>query len=442
MVVTAVLVAQYAGTFDVADTTRFSLRASQPPPYADAHVNGKTVPGEIVLAADASTSASARMRVRLRRWEYSLGVTGSVSATDLEQQVLPLFTAGANASQGWHDRMVRLTLTESGSYGVVSAAVPYQQTPAASTTMPTQPGMPGQPMMPTQPGTMQPATPGATTLLQGGNITTGSFDGGGNLSWRAWRRTAFGIQGGYSVSGGLDDQSRLVLPEMYGPHAGISMSTPLSRHDGLSLSLSGSDSITKGLCTLVAPTSADGQCREEVPSAQLNAAFRHGISTTGTVSVTGGVAATVAPTPGLNELVIIPVGAVALANTIGRSSYAFAATFAPTVDIRTGLPSNRVVLTANLTDRVVPRALFNFGAVVTQSLPFPAEDPYPLTAFSGSLEVRFLADRRSVVGFGLQGALQHQSLAGPNSAAPGGPEWSATEIAFVSVTANTPTLHF
>jgi hypothetical protein len=447
MVVTAVLVAQYAGTFDVADTTRFSLRASQPPPYADAHVNGKTVPGEILIAADASTSASARMSLRMRRWVCSFGVTGSLSATDLEEglQLPPLVTVGANASQGWRERMVSLTLSESGSYGLVSAAIPYQQTPAASTMMPTQPGMPVQPTMPGQPGPTQgqPPTQGATTLLsQQGTLTTGAFDGSGSLSWRGWRRTAFGVQGGYSISGGMDATSRQVLPRQDTPHGGINVSTPLSRHDTLSLSLSGSDTITTGLCTLVAPTAPGVECREEVPGAALNAAFRHGISRTGTVSVTGGVAATVAATPGLNELVIIPVGAVSLGDTIGRSSYAFAATFAPSVDIRTGLPSNRLVLSANLVDRVVPRANLNFGAVMTQSVPFPAEDPFPITAFSGSLEVRFLADRRAVLGVGLQGSLQHQSLAGPNSAAPGGPEWNATEIAFVSVTANTRTLHF
>jgi hypothetical protein len=436
MVVTAVLVAQYAGTFDVADTTRFSLRSSQPFPGAVAHVNGKAVPGEVVLAADASTSVAARLLLRQRRWDYSLGLTGSMSATDLEEQVLPLFVAGANAMQAWHDRMVRVALTESGSYGVVSEAVPYQQTAAASTMMPTQP---------TMMGGMQGQTtaPGTTALFgQGGSITVGSGDLGGSVSWRPSPRTALVVQGGYSLSGGLDASSRLVLPEGYGPHAGIMASTILSRYETLALTLSGADHVSVGLCTLFEPNAPDGQCREDVPNAQLSASLRHRISTTGAVNVSAGVAATVAPTPGLNELVIVPTGSVSLTNTVGRKTYALTTTFAPTVDIRTGLPSNRVVLTATLSDLVAPRATLNSAFSVTQSLPFPAEDPFPLTAFTGTVEAKIAVDRRAIVGVGLQGYLQHQSQAGGTVGAPGGPEWGASEIAFVSVTANTPTLHF
>jgi hypothetical protein len=443
MVVTAVLCAQYAGTFDVADTTRFSLRASQPPPGAVAHVDGKAVPGEIVLAADASTSLAARLRLRTRQWDYSLGVTGSASATDMEVQVQPLFVAGANAAEGWHDRTVRLALTESGTYGLISGAVPYQQTAAGSTMMPTQPGMTGQPTMPGQ-GTMQgqPATQGTTALFaQQTNLTVGSFDAGGSLSWRASRRTTMALSGGYSLSGGLDPQSRLVLPEGFRPHGGLSASTILSRHDAMSLSLSASDTVTRGLCTLFAPN-VSGECREEIPSAGVSASVRHSISTTGAVSVSGGASATVAATPGLNELVIVPTGSVAVSNTLGRRTYALTATFSPTVDIRTGLPSNRAMLTASISDRTAPRTVVNTAFSVTQSLPFPTEDPFPLTSFSGTVEAKFAVDRRAILGVGLTGYLQHQSQAGTTVGAPGGPEWGATEIAFVSVTANTPTLHF
>jgi hypothetical protein len=444
MVVTAVLVAQYAGTFDVADMTRFSLRASQPPPSAVAHVNGKAVPGEVVLAADAATTLMARVNLRLHRWDYALGVTGSMSATDLEEQVVPVFVAGANAAQAWHDRSVRVAFTESGSYGVLSAAVPYQQTAATSTTMPTQPGMTGQPTMTGQPGAMQGQTgaPGTTALLgQGGTLTVGSFDAGGSLGWRASTRTAFAVSGGYSLSGGLDAASRSVLPQGYGPHASLTESTILSRSETMSLSLSGSDSVAVGLCTLFAPN-ANGECREEVPSAGLTASLRHRISATGAVSAGVGVSATVAATPGLNELVIVPTGSVSVSNTVGRRAYALTTSFAPTVDIRTGLPSNRVVVTASLTDRFAPRSTLGTAFSLTQSLPFPAADPFPLTSFSGTVEAKFAVDRRATVGFGLQGYLQHQSQAGPTVGAPGGPEWGASEIAYVSVTANTPTLHF
>jgi hypothetical protein len=443
MVVTAVLCAQYAGTLDVTDTTKFSLRASQPPPGAVAHVNGKAVQGEIVLAADASTALAARAHLRGRQWDYSLGVTGGVSATDMEVQVQPLFVGGANAAESWHDRTVRLALTESGSLGLISAAVPYQQTAAGSTMMPTQQGMTGQPTMSGQ-GTMQgqPATQGPTALFaQQTNLTVGSFDAGGNLSGRTSRTTTMTLAGGYSLNGGLDPQSRQVLPEGFGPHGALSASTVLSRNDAMTFSVSAADTVTRGLCTLFAPN-VSGECREEIPNAGVSATFRHSISTTGAVSVSGGATATVAATPGLNELVIVPTGSVAVSNIVGRRTYALSAAFAPTVDLRTGLPSNRAILTASLADRTAPRTVVNTTFSLTQSIPFPTEDPFPLTAFIGAVEARFVVDRRAVLGVGLQGYLQHQSQAGPTVGAPGGPEWGASEIAFVSVTANTPTLHF
>jgi hypothetical protein len=444
MVVTAVLVAQYAGTFDVADTTRFSLRASQPPPFAVAHVDGKAVNGEIVLAADASTALLSRLRLRLRQWDYSLGVTGSVSANDLEEQVVPLFLGGANATEAWHDRMVRVGFTESGSLGLVSAAVPYQQTAAASTMMP-QPGMTGQPTMTGQPGAMQgqTSTPGTTALFgQPGNLTVGSYDLGGSVLWRASTRTSLAVQGGFSGNGGLDPASRMTLPEGYGPHASLSALTVFSRLDSTSLSLSYSDNITVGYCTLFASNTSDGECREEVPDGQLTASYRRKISATGAVSVSAGVAATVAATSTLNELVIVPTASVALAETVGHTAYALTTSLAPTVDFRTGLPSNRVMVTASLIDRVAPRTALNAAASVIQSLPFPTQDPFPLTLLTATVEAKFTVDRRTIVGFGLASFVQHQSQAGPTVGAPGGPEWGASEIAYVSVTAYTPTLHF
>jgi hypothetical protein len=440
MVVTAVLVAQVAGTFDAVDTTKFSIRSAQTPsaaqlfPATTAHVNGKDVPGEIVLAADASTTGSARLRLRQRQSEYVLGVTGTLSAADLEEQVQPVATIGANASESWYDRMVRVSLTESGSYGVVSAAVPYQAATPASTMPPTM----------TQQGpmgaTMQqgPATPGTAYLVQGGTITTGSIDGGGNVWWRASRQTSWTLQGGYTKAGGLDTASRAVLPEQSGWHGGLTMTTALTRTDGVAVSLRASDTVSVGPCYLLYNNVFGPECTLDVPEAVLDASLRHKISHTGTLTVTGGVAGTVAPIQGLNDLVIVPTAAVSVTETLGReglSNYVLTAGFNPTVDIRTGLPSNRLSLTASVTDRVASRAALNLFAGLIQSVPFPDADPFPLTLVNLNGEARFLVDRRASVNVGLQTIVQRQSL-------PNGSDWSATEIAYISVTANAPTLHF
>jgi hypothetical protein len=309
---------------------------------------------------------------------------------------------------------------------------------------PTQPGTTGQPTMPSQ-GAMQgqPATPGTTALLQQQtNLSVGSFDAGGSLSWRASRRTSLMVGGGYSMSGGLDATSRSVLPQGSAPHVSLGAATVLSRFDTIALSLSYVDTVSVGLCTLFTSNTTDGECRSDVPNAGLSASYRHRLSATGALSVSGGASATVAATPGLNELVIVPTGSVSVGNTVGHRGYALVATFAPTVDIRTGLPSNRVMLTAALTDRTAPRAVLNAAFSLSQSLPFPAQDPFPLTVLGGTVETKWVVDRRTIVGLGLQSYVQHQSQAGPTVGAPGGPEWGASEIAFVSVTASTPTLHF
>jgi hypothetical protein len=446
MIVTAVLAAQVAGTFDYGDTTQFSARAAQPAPETYVPFHGK-----VILAADATTSATAGVRLRQREWDYSLSLVGSLSTTDLEEQVKPLATGGARLTEGWHDRLLRVSLSESIWGGLVSAAVPYQPTAAANTNtmMMAQPGMTGQPTMMgqgQQGGTQgQPATPGAFALLgQQTTVETGSFDVNGNVSWRSSRTTGLSVQGGYTQAGGLDVQSRFILPETFVPHASVAAVTMLSRTDGLSLTLSGQDTITVGFCTLFASNAANGQCREEVPNGELDAAVRHKFSRTGTFTVGVGVGATVAATQGLNELVIVPTATASIGESLEErraTAYTLSATLSPTVDLRTGLPSTRISLSGVVSDRLTRTATLNVSGGLIQSLPFPTEDPYPITAFSSSVEVRYRLERRASVGFGVQAYLQHQSLTGPDQGAIG-PEWSASEIAYVSVTAGGPPLHF
>jgi hypothetical protein len=357
----------------------------------------------------------------------------------LEQQFTPLVLQSASSGQAWHDRSVRINVTETGSYGHVSAAVPYQLTPAGTSTM--QPGMPTQ-MMPGQPAMMpgQSGTSTATLLSRQGSIDFGSADGNAAIAWLASRATSLSLFGGFGLAGGLSSDARLVIAQQYGPRAGAYVSTSLSRSDAIVTTISGHDTLTSGPCTIVEPTSPNALCREEVPVVQVAEGLRHRISRTAMLGVDGGVAATVAPTPGLNELVIVPTVRASLSDSWGlrgTSSYSVTAAMTPTVDIRTGLPSNRAQVNASYSELLMPRVTLNLTGGLAQSLPFPAADPFPLTSLTGGVEARIRLDRQVDLGLGVLAYAQHQFLpsTGPDA-------WSATEVGFVSVTARAPTLHF
>src|SRR5580700_4303846 len=121
MIVIAVLVAQYAGTLDLSDTTRVGLRITQncqpsqvvlpagtprcagPPPPVQSRIAEQAL-----VAGDLSTTALARLRVSDRRWEYALTYSPTVTAPDIEIGFYPELLQSGTASAGWHDRFTQV----------------------------------------------------------------------------------------------------------------------------------------------------------------------------------------------------------------------------------------------------------------------------------------------------------------------------------------------
>ena len=68
-----------------------------------------------------------------------------------------------------------------------------------------------------------------------------------------------------------------------------------------------------------------------------------------------------------------------------------------------------------------------------QSVPFPAQDPFPLTALNSSIEARILVDRQVDVSLGVQVYVQEQTLPAPSTVAgpssPAGSGWNAARSA-------------
>jgi hypothetical protein len=440
MIATAVLAADYAGTLDLLDTSRIDTRATQPTPIV--YTPG---PGRLVLAGDVSTIAVARLHLAARRWDYMLAYSSSFSLTDFElgisSQVLQTGTTGI----AWHDRFVHVTLSESASYGQLNSAQPYQQ-PAVPTqaTMPAQTTMPSPTTMPGQ--TAMPAGATSTTLLTGRtpqNFTIASSDTSGSVAFLE-RRFNVSVGGGYRVSGGLGQDAQAYLPEQYGPRATIGMGYAVSRRDSLSVLATAQNTITpSGECFPPSTTPAQTSCRNDVPIAQLQAIFRRQFSRATSLSVGAGAAVLEAVTEeGQRELVIDPVGtatAIQQLDRYGTNTIALSVQLAPLVDVRTGLPSERIQAAASLSTQVSPSVRIVASSGFLKSLDGFVADPAPITALTGGLEARLHLDRGIDVALGAVAFWQDQPV--NNLAAPTPSELSS-ETGYVSVTALVPTLDF
>jgi hypothetical protein len=431
----ALLAAQYAGTVEVLDTSTLTLRATQPAP-----IISTPQLKEVVIAADASTMPAARLQLSDRRWEYALGYAPSVTAADLEQGLqLQLMQAGS-ASISWHERFFRFMVSEAGSYGQLNAGAPYQAAAAGAATGGTRggTGQPNAPNGPTPPVAGQPLLLNGTTF-----VNYGASDTSAAASLAVGRRVTVAVSGGYHVSGGLDASGQLLLPKQFGEYARLSLGVVFSRVDSLDSAVSAQDGTSIGLCaqgqqgTLV---TVNGQsypfCRERSPSLQLQETYHHALSRTENLSFTAGAAVSETQTANFQQVAVVQP--IAMATYIGRfdtrgtGNLAVAAQLAPSLDIRTGLLSERIELTASLGRVVAPRVLLTFTAGMLQSIPFPVDDPYPVTSLTGAVQARIHLNPQVDVAIGGQTVWQTQSTYGTLS----------SEIGMVSVTARAPKLKF
>jgi hypothetical protein len=478
MIATVVLAAQYTGTLDVSDSTRADIRLSQPPltvtgtaqPAPDGGTD--TPQKKVIIGADLTTGPVGRLALRGRRWDFSLSYSPSLTLPDIElgydsseREGQPAFLVmnNAAATASWHERFVRVAVSESATYGEVNATLltpgpgPMQTT---GTTAGTTTGPAGGSTAPPAGGTTTPV-PGTPAAASTGpiaakmrNIQFASSSTNAAISAQAGRHGTFSVFGGYQVSGGVDPEARSVIGEQYGPSVGASFGDVLSRRDTIGISATAQDTFTSltQLPLLTPAQLASAQqsdlippcgpqsgppatpCHTISPGGALQATVVHLLSRTASLSLAAGVAAyydeTVQP-----EIVIQPVGTATLADSFGprgASSFSLSATLAPTVDVRTGRPSDRLQGTGTLSVPLSNILALNLNGGLLQSVPFPTNDPNPITAITASGEVRMRVDRRVDVAAGVQTLWQVQSGFG----------LVASEIAYVTATARAPTLRF
>jgi len=450
----AVLFAQVAGTLEISNTSRIDARSNQPFTIAP-----NPPPREAVIAADAQLAPLARLRLTDRRWDFTLTYSPTFTVTDIELSpyAQPVVLNAGATSIGWHNRRVRVIVSEAASYGLENLAYLYGNPIAGQPITAGQSQAMGQ--MTTQ-GAGQTTTQslgqtGASAAVPISAFPFGSSNSNVFVQVQATRRLSFNVSGGYTISGNLapSEQASAIYPEQFGPTASASALYSSSLSDTFVTTANAQEITTPAaLCTF----GAVGQlCREVTPTLALTETYRHRVTPTATVSASLGVAASVYEVATGTSWGILPVGGVSYADRfsappkdprdqLDASGIRLSADLAPMVNVFTGSPSNRIQLNGSLFEHVAPGVVVNFVAGVLQTVPIPERDPSPLTVINGGVEVRMRVTRQITASAGLQGFWQRQENVGllptTNTISTTGPTTSASEVGYISVTVRLPRL--
>jgi hypothetical protein len=407
MMLTALLVAQFAGTLELLDRTDVQARSTLQTTTPQAAIPATaTVPATPATAAttsttglDVTTAPSAILRLHDRRWEFTLSYAPSVVLPEVvavqssgpQPNEAPLYMNAGRAVVGWHDRWVRLALSETASYGQLNSAF---LTPAAA--------IPGQPPVVSQ------TVPIATTI----DVVSSSTDAA--LTAVLDRRTVASVYAGYLVSGGANPSSREVLPEQYGPHASASLDYAASRSDHLTTTAFGTASdFTVGTCppTATGAPSPTPTCSPESRLVVAQEVLRHALSGSASLTLGGGFAGSAFRTNHGDSYQnnALPVGQAGLSyrfGSYGTSTLAATAMLLPSVDPRTGLMTNRLQGALSLI-RPLTRALtLRVTANAAQSVPTDA--PFAATLAGGEVRSDFRIDPHLTLSVGDQAFWQDQ----------------------------------
>ncbi len=384
--------------------------------------------------------------------------TFTVTDIELTSLAQPVVLNSGTASIGWHNRSVRVVVSESASYGWENLAYFVTATPVAGQTIAA-----GQSQSSGQMGQATAQGPGQTSAQSVGQTGTaptvpvqlfpfGSSSSRASVQLAATRSLTVSMSGGYSVSGNLagTSQAAAVYPEQFGPSANASVGYAASPADSLITTATAQETTTPaGVCASGAP----GQfCREVTPVISVGEALRHGLSGSSSIYASLGVSATVYQLSTGRAWGILPVGGVTYSKLFGappKDAYAqiegsglrISAELAPTVNVFTGSPSTRIQMTATVTEHVAPDITLRFLAGALETVPLPRADPSPLTVLNGGVDLRMRITRFISASVGLQAFWQTQKNVGvlPTEATVG-PSTSASEVGYVALTMRLPTL--
>lgn len=376
MIALAVLAADVAGTLDLQDVSEVRVRST--PPIGQGAPGPNTLPAKGI---DLLTRPGATVLLNDRRWEYGLSYQASLILPDVELGFFPEVLQLGSAHVTWHDRFLRVTIGQDGTYGIENSAF------LIPTVTPT-PGQltPPQTAAPAQAITFAYSRSYATAMLQ--------FD----------HRTQGGIGVEYLVSGGLDDLSQSILPQQHGPVATAELDHQLTRTDQLVTAATArrvdfSDQPCFSGLTPVAGSS----CQLSDQLAQITQEIRHKLWRTDTIMVGAGAAvAAVRFHPDDDYgVTFYPVGEASYTKTFGdkgKDEFALTGRYGPYVDIRTGIVLTTLQGEARFLDTISRYLTLHLS--VSGGKSFPEDSPAAATIIRGDLTVDYHVSKRVDLSYG------------------------------------------
>ena len=335
MIAALVFAADTGTTLELLDRSEVRYRVTQQI-AAPTLAGGIGIPSD--MGVDILNQPTAHLQLAERRWTFSAEYSPLFLAPDLELGFSPILLNVASTSFAWHDRFVRVTLGQDGTYGLENSAyLVADQTLTGQTP------------------TIQPVAAPAT-------ITFGASHTYGGLEVRLGRHVRVTVGAEYLVAGGLDAYAQQVLPLESGPRATARIAYDATRRDTLSASISGQrDEFSTSLC--IEPLGQSyfpphgGFCSPQSDLAEARLQLAHKLSHSATASVGGGIALTDERTEtdapylrssyGLADAQVIQTF-----GQHGTSNVGFTALLAPYVDVRTGLVTDAASVDLSLVDRL------------------------------------------------------------------------------------------
>ena len=400
-----VIAADYAGTFEVGDTSELRARLTS---QAAAGQPGQS-------GIDVYTQPRLRMRVVTRDgWAFIVGNAPIFTWDDIELGACSgcfTFYDTGNASVGWHDRTVSVTLSEDASGGLYNiAAGPLPQ------AMP----MPGQMQMPAQgPPAMPPSqqlVPNQTTFVSSEATHTVLA-----LQAQLNRVESLSLGVSYLTNGGVDAAAQRYFPEQYGPRADASFTYALSRRDqAITLAYAFATQFTPAQCydSTTGAVIPVGLCNPAAQMAQVSEGIRHAVDRETTLSADAGISGSRSrSTDGVPyDERLYPNADVEITRRFGvhgKSSFLLGASLMPVLDWRTGIVNERLQGHIALTDALTE--LVSFHATVDGSQTVPTDAPLAASVLSGLAEVTYQSSRTVMFAGGARAWWQQQAPFGAYS---------------------------
>jgi hypothetical protein len=411
MFAAAVLAADLSTTLDLSARSEVRLRSTQSP--------GVTTP----LGVDLLEQPVARVLASDRRWNLTLGYSAQLLLPDVEMGLAPLVLQTGTVGAAWHDRRLRLSITEDAVYGLQNTAYLLSTQPTQG-TQPAQPA-PGQPPAVTTLSTAAPAT-----FLFGSTRTYGS------ASYRFDRSTTLTVGAEYFLSGGLDAASQATLPEQTGERALATFEHVVTRSDTLVTALNAQ----RADFTLTPCIPPGGQlidpsilCQPSDQVAQGIERLRHALSRSETVTLGAGAAVSAIREHAdvAYHVAYYPVADAVYVRQLDSagSSVSVTARLAPYIDPRTGVVLNALIGDLSLVDRLSGPLTLNASVGGSQNL--PAGDPAAASIARGDVSFDYRLNRYLLLTVGERAFWQTTNGLGS----------FATALGYVAVTVREPTLH-